>query len=212
MRFWCLVTIFILASVAPAGAQFVAPGAAIPAVANNPGANETFWRSDVSILNLEATDVSVMLVLYPEIKNSGPVFDIQESGPITLGGNQQITLTNVVDSEFGIRNKKGSLYVYSREGSPIVVSSRTYTPAPIPPGGSYGLNVYGVLVADEAWIGGLENDGFFRTSIGVFLPLGPACPSPQHPMVACRAVNLRVWHIFCLNIRVGLPIWREMQS
>jgi hypothetical protein len=174
MRIWYVITTILLASAVPAGAQFVAPGGAIPAVASLPGENETFWRSDVNILNPNSAATSVVLVLYPEIRMNGPVFDIQQSDPIDIDGNGQITLYNVVTSVFGERNKKGALYVFSTDGSPIVLGSRTYTPAPNPPGGSYGLNVSGILVADTAWVAGIEDDGFFRTSVGVFVPAGPS--------------------------------------
>jgi hypothetical protein len=175
MRPLFLISSLILCAAAPAGAQFVAPGAAVPVVASNPGNFDTFWRSDVRVLNLDSEATSVVLVLFPEIRNSGPVFEIQESDPVDIAGNGQVTFSNVVTSVFGERNKKGALYVYTLNGAPILVSSRTATPNHVePPGGSYGLNVSGVLVADTAWIGGIEDDGFFRTYIGVFLPAGAA--------------------------------------
>jgi hypothetical protein len=164
----------ILAVAMPAAAQFVAPGGSIPVVASLPGANETFWRSDVSILNLNSEPTSVVLVLFPEVKKNGPVFDIQQSDPIDIDGNGQVTIASVVTSVFQIRNKKGALYAYSLDGAPIVLSSRTYTPNPTGPGGSYGLNVTGILVADTAWVAGIEDDGFYRTSVGIFVPAGPA--------------------------------------
>lgn len=163
---------FLLALAVPAGAQFVAPGGSVPVVASLPGANDTFWRSDVNVLNLNSSATSVVLVLFPEIKKNGPVFDIQESDPIDIDGNAQVTLLSVVTSVFGIRNKKGALYAYSLDGAPIVLSSRTHTPNPTAPGGSYGLNVTGILVADTAWIAGVEDDGFYRTSVGIFVPAG----------------------------------------
>ena len=174
-RWFVIGTILLLAPAIPAGAQFAAPGAAVPAVASRPGANDTFWRSDVNVLNLNSEATSVVLVLYPEIKNSGPVFDIQQSDPIDIVGYGQATISNVVTSVFGERNKKGALYVYSLDGSYLVVSSRTSTPAPT--GGSYGINVNGVLVADTAWIAGIEDEGltgFYRTSVGIFVPAGPS--------------------------------------
>lgn len=158
----------------PAGAQFVAPGGSIPVVASLPGANDTFWRSDVSILNLNSEPTSVVLVLFPEIKKNGPVFEIQESDPIDIEGHGQVTLANVVTGVFEERNKKGALYAYTLDGAPIVLSSRTYTPNPTAPGGSYGLNVTGSLVADTAWVAGIEDDGFYRTSVGIFVPAGPS--------------------------------------
>ena len=55
--------------------------------------------------------------------------------------------------------------------------STTRTSTPAPTGGSYGINVNGILVADTAWISGVEDEGltgFYRTSVGVFIPVGPA--------------------------------------
>lgn len=169
-RCFVLLTLF-LASVAPAGAQFVAPGGTIPAVANNSGAQGTFWRSDVSILNLNSADTSVVLLLLPELKNSGPAFEPQVSDPIPITGNGQKTFVNVITSVFGLRNVIGGLSVFSTDGAPLVVASRTSTPAD--QGGSYGLNVYGVLVADTAWVANVEHDSSFRTNVGIFLPIDP---------------------------------------
>jgi hypothetical protein len=50
-------------------------------------------------------------------------------------------------------------------GTPLVISSRTFT---YEGGGSYGQDVGGLLVANQAWIAGLQHDGFFRTNVGIF--------------------------------------------
>jgi hypothetical protein len=172
MRRLFVISTLILLATAPAGAQFVAPGGAIPAVANISGQNNTFWRSDVSVFNLSAADARVTLYLYPELKNSGPSFDIQIAGPFLIPGNGQLTLTNVVTSEFDLRNVKGGIQVFS-DGPSLALASRTYTNDP-DGGGSYGLNVYGTPVFSQtAWLANVEHDGFFRTNIGVFLPVGP---------------------------------------
>jgi hypothetical protein len=172
MRRLFVISALVLLAAAPANAQFVAPGGTIPAVANLSGGSGSFWRSDVSILNLNSTDTSVVLLLLPELKNSGPDFEPQTSDPLPITGNGQLTLANVVTSVFGLRNVKGGLSIFSTDGAPLVLASRTYTNAD--QGGSYGLNVYGLLVADTAWIANVQHDGFYRTNIGVFLPLDPA--------------------------------------
>ncbi len=164
------LSLIVLCS-APVGAQFVAPGGTIPAVANIPGGAGSFWRSDVSILNLNSTDTSVVLLLQPELRNSGPAFEPQTSDPMPIVGNGQLTLANVVTSVFGLRNVKGGLSIFSTDGAPLVIASRTYTSAD--EGGSYGLNVNGILVGDTAWIANVEHDGFYRTNVGVFLPVDP---------------------------------------
>ena len=170
MRRLIILAMAFLAMAAPAAAQFVAPGGTIPAVANLPGENNTFWRSDVSILNLSPTDTSVVLLLLPELKKSGPAFEPQITDPIPIVGGGQLTLANVVTSVFGLRNKKGGLSIFSTDGAPLVLASRTFTRDE---GGSYGLNVTGILVADTAWVAGVEHDGLFRTNVGVFLPVDP---------------------------------------
>lgn len=157
----------------PVAAQFVAPGGTVPAASGSVnGENGTVWRSDVSVLNLDSSATSVVFVLFPEIRNNGPVFDVQQSDPITIAGNAQLTIDSVLTSLFDERGKNGALSVFSTNGAPLVVASRTYTPGAS--GGSYGLNVYGVLVADTAWIAGVQHDGFFRTNLGVFTPIEPA--------------------------------------
>ena len=171
MRRSFVFSTLILLATAPVGAQFVAPGGSIPAVANISGGSGSFWRSDVSILNLDSADTSVVLLLLPELKNSGPDFEPQISDPLPITGNGQLTLSNVVTGVFGLRNVKGGLSIFSTNGAPLVIASRTYTNAD--EGGSYGLNVYGLLVADTAWIANVEHDGFYRTNIGVFMPVDP---------------------------------------
>jgi len=171
MRKISILALTILLWTVQAGAQFVAPGGTIPAVANITGENETFWRSDVSILNLSPAETSVVLVLLPELRASGPTFVPEISEPMSIAGNGQLTLKNVVTSVFELRDVKGGLSIFSTNGAPLVLASRTYTNAP--EGGSYGLNVSGVLVADTAWVANVEHDGFFRTNVGVFLPIDP---------------------------------------
>jgi len=166
-----ILALTILLWTVQAGAQSVAPGGTIPAVANLSGENLTFWRSDVSILNLNSAATSVVLLLLPELRASGPTFEPLISDPMPIPGNSQLTLANVVTSVFGLRDVKGGLSVFSTDGAPLVLASRTYTNAA--EGGSYGLNVSGILVADTAWVANVEHDGFFRTNVGVFLPIAP---------------------------------------
>ena len=138
MRKRWLLVLTLLGWAFPAAAQFVAPGGAIPAVADIAGDNDTFWRSDVSILNVSPAETSVMLYLYPELKHSTPTFDFQTAGPFSIPAGGQLTFKNVVTSVFELRNVKGGMQIFS-DGAPLVLASRTATNAP--EGGSYGLNV-----------------------------------------------------------------------
>jgi len=153
-------------------AQGIGPGAAVPAVANIPGAAGTFWQSDVIIQNPGETSTNVRLLLFPEIQSGEPAFDPMTSDSISVPAHGQVIKSNVVQSVFGLVNVKGALSVISEDGSPVVIGSRTYTFNE--DGGSYGQEVFGVLVKDRAWAGGLTNDSLYRTNIGVYLPMSPA--------------------------------------
>lgn len=186
------LTLVVVIAASPASAQFVAPGGTVPAASGSVnGENGTVWRSDVSVLNLSSSETSVVFVLFPEIRNNGPVFDVQQSEPITIAGNGQLTIPSIMTSLFDERGRNGSISVFATDASPLVVASRTYTPGP--DGGSFGLNVYGVLVADTAWIAAVEHDGFFRTNVGIFTPIEPAEGQPLVFVVTIRdAAGLEV--------------------
>ncbi len=155
-----------------ANAQFVAPGASIPVVASAPGLNNTDWRTDVSVVNLGTTDTSIVLLLQPEIRNGVPVFEPIITEPIIVAAGTQRTMRNIVETVFDLSNTKGALSVFSTDGAPLVVSARIYTYGD--DGGSYGQNVEGLLVANDAWTAGIAHDDFYRTNIGIYLPFDPA--------------------------------------
>jgi len=162
-----LLAAMLMTLTAPVGAQFVAPGGTIPVVANLPGKNNTFWRSDVSVLNVSGQDTKIQMMLYPEIRDGQPTFETKTSELMTVPAGQQLVLTNIVQSEFGLLDKKGALMIFSTDGKPLVLASRTYTTGQV---GSYGQDVSSVIVSDRAWVAGIENDGFYRTNLGIFWP------------------------------------------
>lgn len=168
VMFMCVYS--LLAGVA--STQTIGPGAAVPAVANLPGAAGTFWQSDVVIHNIGDSATSVRLLLFPEIRGGEPTFDAVTSEPIQVPALGQITISNVVQSEFGMPNKKGALSVISEDGSPVVVASRTYTFGQ--DGGSFGQEIVGNLVSDTAWAAGARHDSSYRTNLGIYLPSAPA--------------------------------------
>jgi hypothetical protein len=173
MRHWSLVLILALAA-AEAGAQFAAPGGTVPVVANNAGAAGTFWRSDVNIVNVGGIDTQVVLQLFPELVGGSPAFDLAILDPIGLAAGEQLSISNVVQTRFGLVDAKGGLRIYSNNGAPLVISSRTYTSDPSS-GGTYGQDVNGVMVAREAWASGLRHDSLYRSNLGIFYPgLEPA--------------------------------------
>ncbi len=111
----------------------------IPAVGEAPGANGTDWRSDVYLFNPSESAVTVSLrrVSKPEISRTieieprasvilPRVLRAFGGGPLSRGGDGIHTDALVADSPY-------------RWGEQLVISSRTYTPAP--GGGSYGQAV-----------------------------------------------------------------------
>jgi len=171
MRHLLTVLLAILVWSPDGFAQFVAPGGTIPAVANLPGRNGTLWRSDVNVLNINMTDTSIVMLLLPEISDGEQAFEPQVSDEIAVPAGTQVTLANVLQTEFGLVNTKGGLTVFTLDGAPVVVSSRTYTVAE--DGGSFGQGVAGTLVANTGWVSGVRHDSLFRTNIGVYLPSDP---------------------------------------
>ena len=161
--------VLVVASVA--GAQYAGPGGAVPIVANNPGLQGSLWRSDVSITNLESSPTSVVLMLFPELINGVPEFEFQMTDPIPVPASGQVTFANVLQSVFNLSDVKGALQIITTDGAPVLVSSRVFN---VPDdGGTFGQDAQAILVADRASAGGLEHDGFYRTNIGIFLPVDP---------------------------------------
>jgi hypothetical protein len=143
-------------------------------VANNAGAAGTFWRSDVNIVNVSGIDTQIVLQLFPELIGGSPAFDLAILNPIGLPAGEQLSISNVMQTRFGLVDAKGALRIYSNNGAPLVISSRTYTSDPSS-GGTYGQDVSGVMVAREAWASGLRHDSLYRSNLGIFYPgLEPA--------------------------------------
>ncbi len=172
MRISVMFVLILLVVALPAVAQGIGPGGAVPAVANLPGMAGTFWQSDVIIHNPGENQISVRLLLFPEIRDGGPEFEPLTSDSMSVPALGQLTVSNVVQSVFGKINTKGALSVICEDSSPIVIGSRTYTFGD--DGGSFGQEVFGILVSDRAWAAGAQNDSLYRTNVGVYLPIAPA--------------------------------------
>lgn len=176
MRRTLMLVVLVLLTATFAGAQFVAPGGSFPVVANLPGLNNTDWRTDVSVVNLAATGTSITLLLQPEIRNGAPVFEPVIIDSVNIAAGAQLTMRNIVETVFGLSNTKGALSIFSNDGAPLVMSARIYTYGD--DGGSYGQNVEGLLVANDAWTPGITHDDFYRTNIGIYLPFDPLPGAP----------------------------------
>jgi PKD repeat protein len=124
----------------------------IPVVARAGGANGTFWRSDVTLFNPNATAANVTLAFQ------------SHSRTITIGTSRTVVIADVVSS-FGESAASGPLEISWSGAAVPVVTSRTYTTAAN--GGTYGQSV-GVANAFGAqqYVTGLRSDVDFRTNAG----------------------------------------------
>ena len=125
----------------------------IPVVGRAPGANGTFWRSDVSVFN--PTAESLFLTIH-----YGDDTDV-----IALGARDTVVLGDVL-SEFGLTSGQGALKMTWNSGvTGPIVTSRTYTS--VETGGTFGQSIDPVMTfANESFVPGLRSDSSYRSNIG----------------------------------------------
>ena len=134
--------------------------AVVPAVGRSEGANNTFWRSDVTLLNPTPAWMTVSLRYLP----SGGDNRNAIGRSMQLAPHQSVTVRDVVGS-FSVPAGSGALEVVSNSGTAPVVTSRTYTPAST--GGTYGQSIDPVSTwARDIYVPGLRSDLSFRSNVG----------------------------------------------
>ncbi|HEV7238232.1 MAG TPA: PKD domain-containing protein [Thermoanaerobaculia bacterium] len=139
--------IYVQASAAPFGDSLT-----IPVVGRAPGANQTFWRSDVTLFNPNDDDLSITLGYGNATRT------------ILLDGHDTEVLADLL-SLFELTSGTGSLFVsWSGQNGPVV-TSRTYTTAES--GGTYGQSIDPMTsLKSSMFVPGLRNDGSFRSNVG----------------------------------------------
>jgi len=134
----------------------------VQVVASNSGLNDTWWRSEVSVVNLGGSAADVTLELNPA--GGGEPSTVV----ITVGGGEARFLPDVVSTTFG-GSGTGWLRL-SSEATGLHVSSRTFNDDP---DGTYGQLVPAVGVSelftfdDVVVLPGLRSADGFRTNLGV---------------------------------------------
>jgi PKD repeat protein len=124
----------------------------VPVVGRAPGANGTFWRSDVTLFNPTAAGVTIAL------RYNGA------TQQLALGGGDTVVLADVL-SRFGQTSGSGTLQLSWTSGAGPVVTSRTYTS--VESGGTYGQSIDPVAAfGARMFVPGLRHDDDFRTNIG----------------------------------------------
>ncbi|HEX9984842.1 MAG TPA: PKD domain-containing protein [Thermoanaerobaculia bacterium] len=139
--------IYIQAAAAPSGTSLI-----IPAVGRAQGANNTFWRSDVTIFNPTSSSMTATLRFGSSTK------------PVSIGAGDTLVLDDVL-LDLGLPSGSGALEMTWGGSTGPVVTSRTFTPAPN--GGTYGQSIDPVArQAAKVFVTGLRSDGAFRTNVG----------------------------------------------
>jgi hypothetical protein len=134
----------------------------VPVVASNSGLNDTWWGSEVSVVNLGGSDAEVMLEFHPSDGSDENTIDV------TIAAGEAHFMPDVVSTTFGA-NGTGWLRVTS-PASGLHVSSRTFNDDSA---GTYGQIVPATAVADlftsddVAVLPGLRSADGFRTNLGV---------------------------------------------
>jgi len=136
--------------------QAVAPASGgaltIPVVGRAPGANGTFWRSDVTFFN-PATGRMTMTLRYGG-----------DSTSVSVNGGDTVVLADVL-SMFGQSAGSATLGVSWTSTNGPVVTSRTYTS--VENGGTYGQSIEPLAqLANTMFVTGLRSDATYRANVG----------------------------------------------
>jgi PKD repeat protein len=132
----------------------------LPAVGRAPGANGTFWRSDVTFHNPTGSTLNLSLRYLPAgLDNRGV-----QARNLTVAPGRTTTLSDILDW-YGLATGSGALEVTWSGGTGPVISSRTYTS--VANGGTYGQSIDAVSTfGSDRWVPGLRSDASFRSNAG----------------------------------------------
>ncbi len=124
----------------------------IPVVGRAPGANGTFWRSDVTFFNPSSDDLNITL-------RYG-----NEERMLIVSGHDTEVLEDVL-SMFNLTSGAAALFVNWTSATAPIVTSRTYTTTDN--GGTYGQSIDPIAAPRaKMYVPGLRNDGSFRSNVG----------------------------------------------
>lgn len=140
----------------------------IPISAYTPGAYDTFWQSDLCILNADSKEHKVNLHFYSNDSS------YEKEKEIFLEASESQCISNIVETFFYYEGY-GSIYIEADEFfAPIGVISRTYTKRE--DGGTYGQTIDDQifnLSTKISYIPGIKRNENFRTNIGVAVYSSP---------------------------------------
>ncbi|MBV9495140.1 MAG: PKD domain-containing protein [Acidobacteria bacterium] len=138
----------------------------LPAVGRAPGANGTFWRSDVTFHNPTGSTLTLGLRYLPAGLDNRNV----QARNLAVQAGKTTTLADILDWFGGLSAGSGALEItWSGGGNGPIVSSRTYTTAAN--GGTYGQSIDAVSTfGNDRYVPGLRSDASFRSNAGFVNP------------------------------------------
>jgi PKD repeat protein len=134
----------------------------LPVISRVPGANGTFWRSDVTFFNPGNAFLSL------ELRYLAAGNDNRAAAPraISIAPGRTLVLSDVL-SWLGMTSGSGALDIRWSGVTAPVVTSRTYTTATA--GGTYGQSIDGLPMSAfrrDVYITGLHSDASYRSNVG----------------------------------------------
>lgn len=149
--------IYVQAAPVASGGELV-----IPAVGRVPGANGTFWRSDVTFFNPTSSFMDLEVrYLASGADNRGAAVRA-----VSIAPNRTIVLADVLNW-LGMTSGSGALDIRWSGTSGPSVTSRTYTSTV--EGGTYGQSIDALPMSAfrrDVYVTGLRADGSFRSNAG----------------------------------------------
>lgn len=170
----------------------------LPAAAHTPGANDTFWRSDVAIHNFQSTPLSVELAVIESGEgNYDNVFPVVPSGgmtSVTVPPAGSVLLEDVLRGHRGLGSVTGAILIGADQ--PFAVTSRAYNMTAggatvgqtVPPVDTFLENTFGrtELANAVAYVPGIINNDRFRSNLGAVIGNGNATGEPLTVAVTVR--------------------------
>lgn len=134
----------------------------LPAIGRAPGANGTYWRSDVTLYNPR----SGAITMYLRYLAGGADNRNATTRAYTLAAGRTLLISDVLN-DFGLASGTGALQVFWLDGGTgPVVTSRTYTS--VSGGGTFGQSIDPVGAEGyDSIVPGLRSDASFRSNVGL---------------------------------------------
>lgn len=140
----------------------------LPGAAHAPGAKNTFWQTDLWIVNGEASSQTITLYFLETGMDQSQANLARKGVTVTLPPQGEVAIADVLGSLFNVESSAGAIKI--EYPGTLKISSRTYTPNfDTQEGGSFGLYI-GVLkesqITSPFHLLAAQSSESFRTNMG----------------------------------------------